>query len=41
METGFRPSEYFGAINVDQLEDGIDNSRIDGNLQLITVIDLF
>lgn len=27
---GFRPSEYFGAIEVDELEDGIDNSRIDG-----------
>ena len=27
---GFRPSQYFGAIEVDKLEDGIDNSRIDG-----------
>jgi hypothetical protein len=27
---GFRPSEYFGAITVDKLEDGIDDSRIDG-----------
>lgn len=35
----FRPSEYFGAIHVDQLEDGIDDSRIDGkysgNLQYL------
>ena len=26
---GFRPSQYFGAITVDKLEDGIDDSRID------------
>ena len=29
-EKGFRPSEYFGAVNVDHLTDGIDDSRIDG-----------
>lgn len=28
-QQGFRPSEYFGAITVDKLEDGIDDSRID------------
>jgi hypothetical protein len=26
----FRPSQYFGAVKVDQLEDGIEDSRIDG-----------
>ena len=26
---GFRPSQYFGAINVEKLEDGIEDSRID------------
>jgi hypothetical protein len=29
-QNGFRPSDYFGAIKVDKLEDGIDDSRIDG-----------
>ncbi|CDW81543.1 UNKNOWN [Stylonychia lemnae] len=28
-EKDFRPSQYFGAIQVEQLEDGIDDSRID------------
>ena len=26
---GFRPSQYFGAVNVEKLEDGIEDSRID------------
>ena len=29
---GFRPSQYFGAITVDKLEDGVDDSRIDGKV---------
>jgi len=29
-EKGFRPSEYFGAVQVECLEDGVDDSRIDG-----------
>lgn len=28
----FRPSQYFGAIQVDHLEDGINDSRIDGKI---------
>jgi hypothetical protein len=28
---GFRPSQYFGAVTVEKLEDGIEDSRIDGN----------
>ena len=32
---GFRPSEYFGAITVDKLEDGIDDSRLEGKSFLL------
>lgn len=28
-EEGFRPSQYFGAIDVEQLEDGIGDPKID------------
>ena len=31
-EAGFRPSQYFGAVHVEELEDGIEDSRIDGNI---------
>lgn len=34
-EMGFRPSEYFGAVTVDHLEDGIEDERIDGNWYFI------
>ena len=40
-EQGFRPSQYFGAISVDQLEDGIDDSRIDGNIYLHPNLNLY
>lgn len=30
-KVGFRPSEYFGAVNVDLLQDGgAENARING-----------
>ena len=28
----FRPSQYFGAITIDKLEDGVNDSRIDGKI---------
>lgn len=31
----FRPSQYFGAITVDNLEDGINDPKINGNLFVI------
>jgi len=30
-EEGFRPSQYFGAISVEELEDGIGDPKIDCN----------
>ena len=31
-EVGFRPSQYFGAVHVEELQDGVEDSRIDGKL---------
>ena len=37
-EVGFRPSDYFGAVQVDQLEDGINDSRIEGKISIRVIM---
>ena len=36
VERGFRPSEYFGAANVEELQDGVENAQIDSKNTIFT-----
>lgn len=37
-EQGFRPSEYFGAIEVSELHDGIGDPKIDCKTYLLYIM---